>query len=515
MVETLAYLFDQTAFRLGKKEAILFLRKGKLESQTTYASLQQISNRVANGLKKMGIEKGDRVILFMPKSMEQIVFHLGVQKMGAISIILNPGLKKDEMNYFLKDTDAKVVAVGKREEALIRSLGRERQIITVDAEGPFEEEKLFPKSSTKLSLEGGNPHDPALIIYTSGTTGQPKGAILTQQNLIQDAKNIIHVWEITEKDVLCHALPLFHVHGLCFALHTSLMVGAKIVVCDEFSPKTTLDILSHQEGDLACSIFMAVPTMYLRMIDNMDEGKQDFSHLRLLTSGSAPLLPKDFQRIKRFFGGEPVEREGMSETGMNFSNPLRGLKKPGSIGLPLPHVEARIVNVENFQDLKSGEVGEIWLKGPHVTPGYWRKPRETEAAFVNGWFRTGDLGKKDEEGYYTITDRLKHIIISGGENISPKEVESVINQHQKVSESCVVGIPDEKWGEKVVAAVVLKTGDTLTVKEIQDHCKQHLLDWKCPKEVFFLEELPRNKMGKVMKEEIAKRFLGSFIEIKI
>lgn len=509
MVETLAHLFDQTAFRLGKKEAILFLRKGKLESRITYSSLQQISNRVANALIEMGLKKGERVILFMPKSMEQVVFHFSVQKMGAISVILNPGYKKDEMDYFLKDTDAKMVVVGKKEEALIRSLDKDRQMISVDTDSPFEEEKLFSEFSIKFSYEERTPHDPALLIYTSGTTGQPKGAILTQQNLIQDAKNIIHIWEISQKDVLCHVLPLFHVHGLCFALHTSLMAGAKIVMCDEFSPQTTLDILSRQEGDLACSILMAVPTMYLRMIEDRGEEKRDFSHLRLLTSGSAPLLPKDFERIKKFFGRGPVEREGMSETGMNFSNPLRGLKKPGSIGLRLPHVEARIVNPETHEDLKSGEVGEIWLKGPHVTPGYWEKPRETEAAFVNGWFRTGDLGKKDEEGYYYITDRLKHIIISGGENISPKEIESVINQHQKVSESCVVGIPDEKWGEKVVAAVVLKSNDTLTVKEIQDHCKQHLLDWKCPKEVFLLKELPRNKMGKVMKEEIAKRFLNS------
>jgi len=508
MVETLAYLFDQTALRLGKKEAILFLRKGKIESRTTYSSLQQISNRIANALIEMGLKKGERVILFMPKSMEQVTFHLAIQKVGAISVVLNPGFKKDEMDYFLEDTEAKMVVVGKKEEALIRSLGKEQQIISVDTEIPFEEEKLFSNYSIKFSYKEGELHDPALLIYTSGTTGQPKGAILTQQNLIQDAKNIIYIWELTEKDVLCHALPLFHVHGLCFALHTSLMAGAKIVMCDEFSPQTALDILSRQEGNLACSIFMAVPTMYLRMIDDMGEEKRDFSHLRLLTSGSAPLLPKDFERIKKIFGKEPVEREGMSESGMNFSNPLWGIKKPGSIGLPLPQVEVRIVNPETLQDLKSGEVGEIWLKGPHVTPGYWKKPRETEAVFVNGWFRTGDLGKKDEEGYYTITDRLKHIIISGGENISPKEIESVINQHQKVLESCVVGIPDEKWGEKVVAAVVLKPKDTLTTKEIRDHCKLHLLDWKCPKEVFFLEELPRNKMGKVMKEEIAKRFFS-------
>lgn len=508
MVETFTHLFDQTALRLDGKKAIHFLRKGKLESQITYSSLQQISNRVANGLIEMGLRKGDRAILFMPKSMEQVVFHLGVQKVGAISVILNPGFKRDEMNYFLEDTDAKILIVGKKEEPLIRSIDEKRRILSIDTETPFNEEKLFPGVSSQIVRADVSLHDPALLIYTSGTTGQPKGAILTQQNLIQDAKNILHIWEITDEDVLCHALPLFHVHGLCFALHTSLMAGAKMVMCDEFSPEILIDILSRPEGELACTIFMAVPTMYLRVIDRMEGEKRDFSHLRLLASGSAPLLPKDFEKIKKVFGREPVEREGMSETGMNFSNPLRGLKKPGSIGLPLPEVEVRIVNPETLQDLEVGEVGEIWLKGPHVTPGYWKKPGETEAVFVKGWFRTGDLGKKDEEGYYYITDRLKHIIISGGENISPKELESVINQHQTVAESCIVGIPDDKWGEKVVAAVVLKPGITLTPKEIQDHCKQHLLDWKCPKEVFLLGELPRNKMGKVMKEEVVKLFLS-------
>jgi malonyl-CoA/methylmalonyl-CoA synthetase len=202
-----------------------------------------------------------------------------------------------------------------------------------------------------------------------------------------------------------------------------------------------------------------------------------------------------------------MEREGMSETGMNFSNPIHGMKKPGSIGIPLPHVEVRIVDPETYQDLGMGQVGEIWLKGPNVTPGYWRKPRETEAAFVDGWFRTGDLGRMDGDGYYYITDRLKDIIISGGENISPKEIEVVINRHEKVLESCVVGIPDERWGEKVAAAVITKPGATLTEKEMKGHCKTHLLDWKCPKEVLFLKELPRNKMGKVLKEEVIKLFV--------
>jgi len=509
MFETLANLFDQTALRLGEKEAILFVKKGRLESRITYSSLKEISDRVTNGLMEMGLKKGDRVILFMPKSIEQVVIHIGIQKVGAISVMLNPGFKRDEMDYFLKDTDAKMAIVGKREEALIRSIDERRPILSVDTETPFPEGELFPSSPSQILHGEGSSDDPAVLIYTSGTTGQPKGAILTQQNLIQDARNIIQIWEMTETDVLCHALPLFHVHGLCFALHTSLIAGSKIVMMDEFSSENVTDILSRPRGELACTMFMGVPTMYVKMIEKMEGKRRDFHHIRLLTSGSAPLLPKDFERIKEVFGKEPVEREGMSETGMNFSNPLRGIKKAGSIGLPLPNVEVRIVSPETFEDLKSGEVGEIWLKGPNVTPGYWEKPQETEAAFVNGWFRTGDLGKKDEDGYYYITDRLKHVIISGGENISPKEIESVLDRHQKILESCVIGVPDKKWGEKVVAAIVLKQGATLTVKEIEAYCKSLLLDWKCPKEVFFLEELPRNRMGKVMKEEVAKRFIDS------
>ena len=504
--ETLGHLFDQRALQLGEKEAILFLRKGKVESRITFSSLHQASNRAANALTKMGLKKGERVVLFMPKSMDLVIFHLAVLKAGAISVILNPGFKKDEMEYFLRDTDAAIVIVGKKEEALIRSIDEKRKILSIDTERPFSEKALFPERSSETVDVNINSDDPAILIYTSGTTGQPKGAILTQKNLVQDGKNIVNAWEITERDVLCHALPLFHIHGLCFALHTSLIAGAKIVMCDEFSSETVVDILAHKQGDLASTIFMGVPAIYLKLIETIDGRERDFSHLRFLASGSAPLLPKDFDRIRKTFGKEPLEREGMSETGINFSNPLRGVRKPGSIGIAFPNVQARIVNPETLQEVKSGEVGEIWLKGPNVTPGYWNKPRETEAVFVDGWFRTGDLGKKDEEGYYYITDRLKHIIISGGENISPKEVESVINGHEKVLESCVVGIPDEKWGEKVVAAVVLKQGTDVAPKEIQGHCKQHLLDWKCPKGVFFLEELPRNKMGKVLKEAVVKHY---------
>ncbi|RLC26890.1 MAG: hypothetical protein DRH56_03840 [Deltaproteobacteria bacterium] len=253
---------------------------------------------------------------------------------------------------------------------------------------------------------------------------------------------------------------------------------------------------------------MAVPPMYVRLMDHIGDRRPDFSHVRLFTSGSAPLPPRDFERIKRVFGKEPVEREGMSETGMNFSNPLRGRRKPGAIGLPLPGLQVRIVDPGTLKDVAAGDEGELWLKGPAVTPGYWRKPEETARAFHDGWFRTGDLGRVDADGYYYLTDRLKHIIISGGENISPKEIEAVINRLDGVVESAVVGVPDEKWGERVVAAVVTRPGSGLDASGIRDHCKRYLHDWKSPREVLFLDALPRNTMGKVLKQEIIRTATG-------
>jgi malonyl-CoA/methylmalonyl-CoA synthetase len=274
---------------------------------------------------------------------------------------------------------------------------------------------------------------------------------------------------------------------------------------DAFSPEIVIPLLLEKQN-LVCTLFMAVPSMYAKMLDAVGGRTLDFEHIRLWTSGSAPLLVKDFERIKQTFGKEPVEREGMSETGMNFSNPLRGKKKPGSIGLPLPGLHARIVNPETFQDVKTGETGEIWLKGPAITPGYWRKPEETARTFVDGWFRTGDLGRIDDDGYYYLTDRLKHIIISGGENISPKEVESVINRFEGVLESSVIGLPDDQWGERVAAAVVTKPGVKVKPNDLQQFCRQHLHNWKCPKEIRLVESLPRNTMGKVLKEELKNLF---------
>ncbi len=502
---SLSDCFEDTFLKRGEKTAVTFLRKGQRETEVSCLQLNQDAARLAKTFRDLGVSKGDRVVFLFDKCLFFIAAHLAVLKIGAVSVPLNPGFKKSEMDYLLGDVQAALVLCGSGQEPMIREIDPALKTLAIDPQKPYQDLGFFKQSSEIISSTDTSQDDPAVIIYTSGTTGKPKGAVLTQQNLLQDAKNILHIWEITPSDVLCHALPLFHVHGLCFALHTSLIAGAPVVMLDAFSPETVIPVLLEKKT-LACTLFMAVPSMYAKMLDAVGGKTLDFEHIRLWTSGSAPLMVKDFERIKRAFGKEPVEREGMSETGMNFSNPLRGTKKPGSIGLPLPGLQVRIVNPDTHKDVNPGETGEIWLKGPAVTPGYWQKPEETAKAFVDGWFRTGDLGTMDDEGYYYLTDRLKHIIISGGENISPKEVESVINRFEGVVESSVIGLRDDQWGEKVAAAVVTKPKARVKPEDIHQFCKQHLHNWKCPKEIRLVQTLPRNTMGKVLKEELKKLF---------
>ncbi len=505
--ESLKEAFRKAASKQADRTAISFLREGRPETELTYGELNRDACRLANAFAAMGIRQGERVIFYLDKCLLQVVAHLALQKIGAISVPLNPGFKKAEMAYFLKDAEPALVLADPEGVRTIRDIDPQQPVLATESGVPYRRQDFFRAAPDKEPETAPGADDPGVIIYTSGTTGLPKGAILTQRNLVHDARNVIRTWEIAPTDWLCHALPLFHVHGLCFALHTALLAGARVRMLNRFEPETVIQTLSRREP--ACTVFMAVPSMYAKLMEHLGERRPGFGHMRLWTSGSAPLLVKDFERIREVFGQEPVEREGMTETGMNFSNPVSGKRKAGSIGKPLPELQVRIVNPDTGEDLPQGRTGEIWLKGPAVTPGYWRKPEETAGAFAEGWFRTGDLGRVDEEGYYYLTDRIKHIIISGGENISPKEVEGVINRLEGVLESSVVGLADEKWGEKVVAAVVKRPGSLLTPEEVRRQCRSSLHDWKCPKEVRFVSELPKNTMGKVLKDDVKRLFGGS------
>ncbi len=557
---SIADYFSNSFQKYSEKTAISFLRGNKTETSMSFTELELNSNQMANMFLNSGIKKSDNVVLLLDKSLVFVVIYIALQKLGAVCVPLNPGFKEAELEYLLNDAAPVLVIAEPDKVKIIKHINSDLNCMAIDTKIPFQkmiffkslyadyhkpEPDLIPESIKKSkiltqneksdlrnenfrikevrpisesshSLSINKPveilsHDPGLIIYTSGTTGDPKGAVLTQKNIIHDAENIINIWEISDSDTLCHALPLFHVHGLCFALHTALISGAHIVLMDKFIPENIIDILKQDKTDMACSIFMGVPTMYLKLIDYIADHQEDgssfnFDHMRLWTSGSAPLMSKDFHKIKNIFGKEPVEREGMSETGMNFSNPLHGKKKPGSIGTALPGLKIRIVDPDTALDVKPGQIGELWLKSDSITMGYWKKPEETDKAFENGWFKTGDLGKKDKDGYYYITDRLKNIIITGGENVSPNEIEKIINMLDEVADSSVTGIADEKWGEKIAAAVVKTKGSGDISQAITDICRKHLHDWKCPKKIVFVDKLPRNTMGKILKQEVKKLF---------
>ncbi|MBT8360270.1 MAG: acyl--CoA ligase, partial [Deltaproteobacteria bacterium] len=504
---TLFGWLEHVAQEHGSKTAITFLRHGQVETEMSFAQLRDDATQFAATLRAGGVKKGDRVILLLAKSIFAVVAHFAIQAIGAIGVPLNPGFKKNELEYLITDAGASLIILSPEKKSLVQAINPEMEMLEVMTSQRYQELTFFKSAPKTMGVGEGTSEDPALIIYTSGTTGSPKGTILTHKNLLHDACNIMHTWEITSDDVLCHVLPLFHVHGLCFALQTLLLRGAHVRMLDQFVPEIVATELSRSTGDAVCSVFMAVPAMYTRLIDYLNGKYLDFSHMRLLTSGSAPLLPKEFRRVSQVFGMEPVEREGMSETGMNFSNPLQGKRIPGSIGKPLPGLQVKIVDPKSFTEIAPGKVGELWLKSPSITTGYWGKPEETADTFKNGWFRTGDLGRVDANGYYYLTDRIKHIIISGGENISAKEVEATINQLDGVDESVVVGKADEKWGERVVAAVKLKPGAKLTDGDVKDYCKSQLHNWKCPKELIFLDMIPRNTMGKVLKEDVKKLFV--------
>jgi malonyl-CoA/methylmalonyl-CoA synthetase len=368
--------------------------------------------------------------------------------------------------------------------------------IAVDGESGSFQERLAttPAEPAPVAL---TPEATAAILYTSGTTGRPKGAMLTHANLAANADALHEAWGWSANDVLIHALPLFHVHGLFVALNGVLRAGASMIFLPRFDPDLVIDALPK------ATVFMGVPTMYHRLAEHPRLTPDVCQQMRLFVSGSAPLSVPDFEAFRARAGHTILERYGMTETGMNISNPLRGPRKPGSVGLPLSGVQVRLVNPETGQDVPQGEVGEIWLRGANIFAGYFGAPEKTAESFAEGWFRTGDLALQDPDGYYMIVGRLKDMVISGGLNVYPAEVEAVLDAIPGVAESAVIGLPDADFGERVAAAIVRRAGASdLTADAVIAEARARLAPYKCPKSVAFLDSLPRNAMGKVEKTRL-------------
>jgi len=489
----------------GDKPAIVYVQPDRCDT-LTYGQLETTLQKTIGYLQSLGVEPGDRVALQLPRCLPFIYLHLAVMRLNAISLPLNPAYVEPELRYFLHDSQSKVLfadAANKdRVEGIAAGLPALETRLYLNHDPAAHFASLLADIQVSQADLPDFPTDrmsTALMLYTSGTTGYPKGAEITHGNLTANIDALQSAWGWRDDDNLLHVLPLFHVHGLVVALHGALNAGATTTLLPRFEPKLVLDTLVEQ----GCTVFMAVPTIHKRLVDFPDATAYDLRCVRLITSGSDRLPDDVFARFKEVFGHTLLERYGMTETGMNLSNPLQGERRVGSVGLPLPGVEARMVNPETLEVVPDGEVGELHIRGPHVFKGYWRKPEQTAQAFTgDGWLKTGDLALRESDGYFTLKGRLKDLIITGGLNVYPPEVELVLADHLAVAASAVIGCQNAEWGEQVVAVIVLKTGQNVTPEDIIGYCRKHLANYKVPKRVEFVDELPRNTLGKVQKARL-------------
>ncbi len=483
----------------------------------TYGEIDSLVERYCGVLARLGVGIGDRVAIQMPKRMEFIFLELAILSVGGVALPLNSDYTAKEVEYFLSDsgsslffTDSSRFAKARPELGNLPGL----RTVVVDSIGgrdaislPDELERV---SATYDRTYPTGDDDTAIVCYTSGTTGRSKGALITHKNLVTNMMALHETWQWSDSDKLLHVLPLFHVHGLFVALHGGLNAGATIVMHEKFDPVRTWRTIEEDR----CTILMGVPTMYQRLMNAWTESERlpDLSSMRLFVSGSAPLLETLFNRFAERTGFRILERYGMTETGMIASNSLEPAgRKAKSVGYPLPGVEIRIAGASG-EDMPMGEVGEVLIRGDNVFKGYWAMPEKTRESFINGWFRSGDLGYRDPEdsGRLYLVGRQKELIITGGYNVYPKEVENLLESHDAVRESAVIGLPDEDFGERVTAVVALESEDSSTTPEsLVEFCKNHLAGYKCPKRVIVVPSLPRNSMGKLQKGKLVEQFRSS------
>ena len=464
-----------------------------------YDELDATSARFAHALVDAGCRPGDRVAVQVEKCWEALALYLACLRAGLVYLPLNTGYQKSELGYFFGDAEPAVIVCRPDSMAMVSALRPQATTLTLaGAEGTLHERASG--NATTFEPVATKPDDLAAILYTSGTTGRAKGAMLSHRNLGSNALALVDAWGFTRGDVLLHALPIYHVHGLFVAIHCALLSGARMLWLAKFDPAQVRALLPR------ATVMMGVPTFYTRLLADPAFGAPDCRSMRLFVSGSAPLLPDTFDEFESRTGHTILERYGMSETGMNTSNPLGGERIAGTVGPPLPGVSVRVVG-EDGATLAAGSVGGIEVKGPNVFSGYWRMPEKTREEFTaDGWFRTGDVGEIMPNGYVRIVGRAKDLIITGGLNVYPKEIEERIDALPGVVESAVIGVPDADFGEAVTAVVVPRAGATPSEREVIAALRAEIAGFKVPKRVHFVDELPRNAMGKVQKNVLRERF---------
>ena len=498
-------LFD-TLFGRHAGKATPFLRL--LDGRTlTHQDFLEKAARTANALTGLGLTAGDRVAVQVQKSPEALALYAACAQAGLVFLPLNTAYTVDELTYFIDNSGASLVVCDSRSEASLKpvaeSLGAKLETLNADGSG-----------SLSAAASGLPPHfataersgdDLAAFLYTSGTTGRSKGAMLTQNNLLSNAQTLVGEWRFTNADVLLHALPIFHTHGLFVATNVILAAGGSMI----FMPKFDLDeIIAHMPE---ATSMMGVPTFYTRLLDDPRFTKELTAHMRLFVSGSAPLLAETHVQFEDRTGHRILERYGMTETNMNTSNPYDGERRAGTVGFPLPGVELKITNPDDGAGLPQGDVGQIEVRGPNVFKGYWKMPEKTAAELRNdGFFITGDLGRIDDDGYVHIVGRNKDLIISGGYNIYPKEIELILVDQPGVLESAVIGVPHPDFGETVLGVIVPEKDASPDLDAMHDAIKASLARFKHPRKLILLDELPRNTMGKVQKNVLRDAYQDMF-----
>ena len=491
--------------------AIKTAEVGKPALYYSWRDMDRATAMLANLLQSLDLPKGARIAVQVEKSVEAAMLYLATLRAGFVFLPLNTAYQSGEIEYFIGNAEPTVVVCSPANFGWVSKIAFKAGTQNVFTLGDDRTGSLLDRAahcSDQHNPANCNAEDLAAILYTSGTTGRSKGAMLTHQNLLSNAQVLKDYWGWQPNDVLIHALPIFHVHGLFVALHGALLNGSKTIWLSKFDPKLVIQKMPE------ATVFMGVPTLYVRMLAEPSLTKQATSKMRLFLAGSAPLLLETFNSWQERTGHTILERYGMSETTMLTSNPYLpkdGERRGGTVGFPLPGVQLRVQD-DGGQNLPTNEIGGIQVKGPNIFKGYWRMPEKTAEEFTaDGFFKTGDVGKIDERGYVTIVGRSKDLIISGGYNVYPAEIESTINDMPGVAESAVIGVPHPDFGEVGVAVLILKPNAPLTPETVIADLKAKLANFKIPKRCYVLPELPRNTMGKVQKNVLRETYKGLFV----